>query len=137
MGWGWMGWGWMRWGGAAQRATGAAEEGGATQMVAVETMESMEHNPDLAPGETTPPREEPNHCARGPAPEKKEKARRANPHLHLDHHAPSSRGVLLSAPMADVSPPPPHAHVAGLEYRERRTIFSVMCNPILVLVIVR
>jgi hypothetical protein len=76
-------------------------------MVAVETMESMEHNPDLAPGETTPPREEPNHCARGPAPEKKEKARRANPHLHLDHHAPSSRGVLLSAPMADVSPPPP------------------------------
>jgi hypothetical protein len=97
------------WGGGdvALMATDAAEEEGATKLVAVETMVSMKQNLDLAPGETTPSSEEPNHCARDPAPEKKEKARSANPHLHLDHHAPSSRGVLLSAPMADVLPPPP------------------------------
>jgi hypothetical protein len=83
-------------GGATQKATVAAEEGETTQTVAVETMESKEHQPDLAPGETT----------RRPAPEQRDKARRENPHLHLDHHVPSSRGVLLSAPMADVSPPP-------------------------------
>jgi hypothetical protein len=46
-------------GDAAQKATDAAEEEGATKVVAVETKESMEQNLDLAPGETTPSRKSP------------------------------------------------------------------------------
>jgi hypothetical protein len=60
-------------------------------------------------------------CARAPILE--EYAESTNLPLHAAYHAPSSRGVLVSASMADVSPSL-LAHVVGLLYGERRTIPS-------------
>jgi hypothetical protein len=77
---------------------------GTTVLVAVEAVAATKKIPDLESGKMTSSRGEPVLCTRAPNPEKKEKAKSANLPLHVAHHAPSSRGVLLSAPMADVSP---------------------------------
>jgi hypothetical protein len=81
-----------------------AEDEGTTVLVAVEAVAATKKIPDLESGKMTSSRGEPVLCTRAPNPEKKEKAKSANLPLHVAHHAPSSRGVLLSAPMADVSP---------------------------------
>jgi hypothetical protein len=77
---------------------------GTTVLVAVEAVAATKKIPDLESGKMTSSRGEPVLCTRAPNPEKKEKAKSANLPLHVAHHAPSSHGVLLSAPMADVSP---------------------------------
>jgi hypothetical protein len=82
-----------------------AEEEGMKVLVAVKALAATKRILDLESGETTPSKGEPVLCIRAPTPEEKEEAKRANLPLHAAHHAPSSRGVLLSAPMADVSPP--------------------------------